>query len=411
MTMTLSAGQYVLKRRYDGGAFPKTQIAKFPTFDDMPKDENWDGDDFATAFQLEDPQGVGADFAKAQGSIYSGTYRRFLPQRIEYFGLARIRGHALRAAAKSSGALLNLYENEFKGAERTMLKMLEIYCYGNGSGSLGAATFSSTTATMSTTSQIVNLDLGGRYGAQDAATITATVRSGANRVTAIDHGAGTATGESAWTTAITSLTNSDHLVRYGDSPVASTAVIPIGLTSWNVGGTSPGTLWSYNRNEAPLRTAGQAYNATGVTMNDAVNEMEGLVAGQGYDMGRALRCHPRDLADWKKSQDGKMLYSRNNGGSTGATAVVGVSDIAYDGIAGPVSVKTSPFAPRNQAFIGPWQNFRCATLGPGPQVAKDDGQEVLRVANDDAIEIRYRFFGNYLLKNPADWIRATNWGA
>lgn len=404
---TLATSAAVLKRRYDDGRFPKTQIQDFPQIEAMPKDENWDGDDFATAFQLEDPQGVGASFSAAQGSITSATYGRFLPQRVEYFGLCRVRGHALRAAAKSSGAFVNVWTNAMQGAERAMLKMLEIYSFGNGSGSLGAATFSTTTATLSTTSQIVNFDIGARYTGQSDGTLTATLRTGSNTATAIDHGAGTITGASAWTTAIAGLTNSDHLVRYGDTAVSNVAAVPIGLSSWVVGGSSPGTLWSYNRNTAPLRTAGQNYNSTGVAMNDAVNEAEALVAGQSYKFGRRIMTHPRDLADWKKTLDGKVIYQKSGTG----TATVGFGDVQYDGISGPVGVKTSPFCQRNTFYCGMWENYRFASLGPAPQLARDDGQEVLRVANDDAVEARYRVFGNFLLKNPSEWVRVTNWGA
>jgi hypothetical protein len=408
VTATLSTAQYLLKRRYDDGRFPKTQIQKFECFDAMPKDENWDGDDFASAFQLEGPQGVGASFSLAQSAISAGTYRRFLPTRIEYFGLCRVRGHAYRAAQKSSGSFVNLWVNEMEGCEEAILKMLEIYMFGNGSASLGAATFSTTTATLSTIQQIVNFDLGGTYGGQSDGTLTATLRSGSIKVTGIDHGAGTLTAATNWTTTVVGLQNSDHLTRYADQAVANTAVVPIGLTSWVVGGSSPGSLWGYNRNEAPLRTAGQNYNATGVTYNDAVNNAEALLGNQGYSMGRRLVTHPQMFADWKKTTDGKVIYQRG-GGSGGLT--VGTSDVGYDGIAGYVSVKTSPFATYNGAYIGNWQNFRCASLGPAPHLARDDNQEVLRVANDDAIEARYRMFGNFLLKSPNEWIRITNFGA
>lgn len=410
MTDTLSTSAAVLKRRYDdNGRFPKTQYQKFPMFASLPKEENWDGDDLAVAFQLEDNQGGSSDFATALGSLQAANYQRFLPQRVEYFWIARVRGHALRAAQKSSGSFVNVWMNALEGSERMIMKMWEIYAFGNGSGSLGAATFSTTTATLSTTSNIVNFDLGGRYGGQSDGTLTATARSGYIKVTSIDRGAGTLGADTNWTSTITGLTNSDHLVRAGDGIVtANTAKVPVGLQQWVVGGSSPGTLWSLSRNTDPVRMAGQNYNATGIGMSEALMEAEALIQVQGYDLGKRAWGNPRDMADWKKSLSGKVEYEK-----TTVTSEAGVSfnAIKFDGVAGPVEFRTSPFAPRQQAFIGTAADFVLASLGPAPHLARDDGMEAVRVANDDAIEARHRVYGNFLHRSPSSWIRVTNWGA
>lgn len=409
MTDTLSTSSAVLKRRYDdNGRFPKTQYQKFPMFASLPKEENWDGDDLAIAFQLEDNQGGSSDFATALGSLQAANYQRFLPQRVEYFWIARVRGHALRAAQKSSGSFVNVWMNALEGSERMIMKMWEIYAFRNGSGSLGAATYSTTTATLSTTSNIVNFDLGGRYGAQSDSTLSPTARTGYNKVTSIDRGAGTLGADTAWATQIAGLTNSDHLVRAGDGASGGTAKVPIGLEQWVVGGSSPGTLWSLSRNTDPVRMAGQNYNATGVTMSNALQEAEALIQIQGYELGKRAWANPRDLADWKKNLSGKVEYEKT---TVPTEAGVSFQAIKYDGVAGQVDFRTSPFCPRQEAFIGNPESFVLASLGPAPHLARDDGQEAVRVANDDAIEARHRVYGNFLHRSPSNWIRVTNWGA
>ncbi len=410
MTDTLATSAAVLKRRYDdSGRFPKAQYQKFPAFASLPKEENWDGDDLAIAFQIEDNQGGSSDFATALGSLQAADYRRFLPQRVEYFWIARVRGHALRAAAKSSGSFVNVWTNALAGSERMIMKMWEIYSFGNGSGALGAANFSTVTATLTTTSQIVNFDLGARYGGQSANTLSPTVRSGYIKVTGIDRGAGTLTAATNWTTDIVGLTNGDFLARAGDSASGGTAKVPIGRTAWVEGGSSPAALWSLTRTTDPVRMAGQNYNATGQTMNDALTEAEGLVQVQGYDLGKRAWGNPRDMADWKKTLAGKVTYDKVDG----STSVAGVSfkAIQYDGVSGPVEFRTSPWCPRNQVFIEDPSMFVCASLGPAPHLARDDGMEAVRVANDDAIEARHRVFGNFLHRGPSGSIRITNWGA
>lgn len=409
MTLTLSASEAFLKRKYPGGRPPSLQFSRFPMVASVSKEESWDGDDRVIAMNLEDPQGVGADFAAALGSIQAGSYQRMLPERVEYFGIARVRGHALRAA-KTPGALMNIWQNETDGVMRVVMMMLEIQAFGNGSGVLGAATFSSTTATLSTTSDSVNFCSGMRVGAVSDATLTPTARTGYNKITNVDRSAGTLTGQTAWTTAITGLTNGDYLLRAGDSAGGSgNTGVPIGLQQYVVGGSSPGTLWGYDRtNNDPLRSAGQNYNATGQTYNDAIVEAEALLQQQGYEAGMEAWFHPRDQANWKKTLDGKVIYTRKE---VKATAGVSFSSIEYDGDGGVTRFRTSPWCPRNQVFWGMRDEFKLASCGPAPQLLDFDNNKMLRVATDDAYEARFGLYGNFIHDAPGHWIRITNFGA
>ena len=106
----------ILKRRYASGRVPKANFVDFPFVANCPKKEDFVGDDYAIAIQTENPQGVGNTVAAAQTAAAQGNYVRFLLTRVEYFGVARIKGQALRTATlKGDGAMVDLWKNETDG--------------------------------------------------------------------------------------------------------------------------------------------------------------------------------------------------------------------------------------------------------------------------------------------------------
>lgn len=410
MTATLALSEAILKRRFPDGELPKAQHASFPFISMVSKSTDFDGDDKVVALQTENVQGSSADFATALGSLYQGQYSRFLLERVEHFTVARIKGQALKAAQKNTGALVDLWMNETDSASLTELKCLETYAFGNGSGTLGAATFSSTTATLSTISNIVYFDINMRVGAVSDATLSPTVRTGYARVTGIDRSAGTLTTGSAWTTQITGLTNGDYLCRAGDNASGGAGVVITGLQSWIAGGASPGTLFGLSRNTDPVRLAGQSYDASGVPMEDAVIEAEALVSVQGHMGGKTLWANPRDVANLKKSLSGKVTYQREKVSSS--VAGVSFEAVQFEGDNGTIKIMTSPFCPRNMAFLVDMSYGSLDSLGPAPQMLDWDSNSFLRVASDDAYEVRIGLYGQLNWgRAPVKHIRITNFGA
>lgn len=410
MTATLAQSQAILKTKYPDGRLPKAMYQSFPFTAMVQKREDFDGNNKVVALQTENPQGSSADFATALGSLAQGVYKNFLLTRVEHFGVARIKGQALKAAAGNTGALVQLWKNETDGISQTEMKMDEVYAFGNGSGALGAATFSTVTATLSTTTDVVNFDLGMRLGGVSDNTLSPTVRTGYQTITGIDRSAGTLTAATNWTVAITGLTNGDYLVRAGDNASAGTGVVLTGLQQWFVGGSSPVALFGLTRSTDPVRLASQNYNASGVPMEDAVIEAESLVTIQGHMGNKVLWANPRDIAQLKKSLGGKVTYPRARMEST--EAGIGFDALQYEGDNGTIKVLTSPFCPRTQAFLVEMEYISLDSLGPHVGMLDYDGPNFLRVANDDAYEVR---FGGYKQLNggmaPVKHIRITNFGA
>jgi len=401
MTATLAASTALLKVRYPDGKLPNASYKNFKYVAQVTKNESDGSDSRALALQHEYPQGSSSLFSVALGSLKQGTYSRFTLTRVEHFGIARIKGQALKAAEGDENALVDLWKNETDGASKTELMNHEIYAFGNGSGALGKIStgVTGTTVTLTVASDTARFALGMRVGAVSTNTLSPTVRTGYATITGIDRAGGTLTIAANWNATISGIANNDYLVRAGDEASGGTAAVIVGLGGWVVGGTSPGTLFSLNRNTDPVRLSGQSYDATGAPLEEAIQEGEALSAQQGGTGDKVLWCHVRDFANLKKSLGTKVTYPRTT--VKGTMAGVSFTGVQVEGDDGNITIITSPFIDRNTAFLLPDDAAVLYSVGPAPHLQNYDKADFLRVSGDDAQEVRFASYVQHAVKPGA----------
>ena len=412
MTATNALSVAILKRRYAGGKVPKANFTDFPFISNVQKKEDWTGDDYAIAIQTENAQGVGPSIADAQSAAAQGNYVRFLLTRKEYFGVVRIKGQALRTATtKGDGAVVDLWKNECDGITQTFLKCLEINGFGTGNGVLGTISTGVTGAavTLTVVEDVANFDIGMKVKLVSATTLSPTTRAGTATITSVDRAAGTLSlAAGNWDAIITGATNGDSLVRAGDQAVAGTPTVPSGMRQWLIGGATPGTHASLSRNTDPVRLASQSLDMTGLPMSDAIIDLESLISTQGQLTSKKLWAHPRDFRQVKKSLGGKVNFPREKMSST--VAGLSFSAIQWEGDAGTIPMMLSPFCPRQNVFLKDMSTFALYSIGPAPQPLDLDKSDFLRVATDDAYELRIGMYGDWGDDSPVKSARGTNWG-
>ena len=172
--------------------------------------------------------------------------------------------------------------------------------------------------------------------------------------------------------------------------------------------TTPGTLGGLNRNTDPVRFAGQAYNAANQLMTEAVIDSEALLTAQGRRTPKVLLAHMKDVAQMRKTADAKSVYTRVNMDST--VAGVSYKGFQFEGDDNDITIITTPFISRNQAFLGTLDAFALESLGSAPMLMDFDSNSFLRVATDAAEEVRFGYFANLICKSPVDWVNISNFG-
>ncbi len=414
MTATIAGSTAVTKILYPGGKLPDANYKQNVLGAMMNKATDFKGESRVVAVQTEWPQGLSADFATALGSLQQSTFSKFTVTRVEYFGIARVSGQALRAVEGDTGALVDLWKNEIDKTSKNVTRQLGIFGYGSGTGSLSAidaaSTVASATITVSPASAIVFYAVNMRV--QAAQSDGGALRGGGATVTisGVDIDAGTLTTAGGnWSAQIAGLTAAtDYLGRAGDMQNGGTAVAPTGVEGWVVGGASPGTLFGLSRNTNPVKLSGQSYNSTGIPYTDVAVEMAARVSAVGGEPGDTMFVHPRDLANWKKQLDGKVQYNR----SETASKVTGLSFAALqiEGSNGTIKVLSDINCPRNKAYLLNMDNWKLHSIGPAPHILDYDSNQWLRVSNADAYEVRIGFYGNQWCDSPVNQIKATNFG-
>jgi len=408
MTATNALSSAILKRRYQSG-ISKAHFQQFPVYDTIAKKEDFRGDDYAIAIQTENPQGVGTSIPNAQGAAAQGTYKRALLSRVEYFGVARIKGQALRTATmRGDGALVDLWTNELDGIEKSVLKMLEIFSMGTGNGVLGTIStgVTGTEVTLTVVEDVNNFDVGMKVKLVSDTTLAPTVRSGEATITAVNRSTGKLTISGNWNASITGATNGDSIVRAGDQASGSSNNVPAGMRKWLEGGAAPGTWKSLTRNDDPVRLASQSLDMTGLPMAEAIIDLESLVTIQGHTPKKRLICNPRDFRQVKKTLYGKVAFS-----SGGGTPTIGFDGAKWQGDGGDITVLQSPFCPKQNVFLKNMSTFAMYSAGPAPQPLEDDKLQILRLSTDDAYEVRIGLYGDFGESAPVESARGTNWGA
>lgn len=414
MTATLAGSQAALKTLYPKGEMPKSINEMFQALQRLKKNTDFVGELAYVPLQNANSQGSSAIFTDGQANVFQGNYLRFALTRVKHYGIARVDGEAAEAAVKDAGAMVDLWENETKGAAVTEKSCIATYVYGTGDGVLGQILSGQTTATV-TLQPGVNMnyfELNMTLAAVSAPGLSSTVRAGGAgkaRVVGIDRVNRTLTFSAALNTLITDITATDYFTRDGDHHNAGVASVITGFDEYVRGGSAtdlPGTLFGLNRNSDITRLAGQAKNYAGWAMEDAVVDASALCGFQGIGYPNLLIANNIDVANMKKSMSAKIHYNRP-GSSEGK---YGFSTITIEGEAGPIEILADPFCPRNKAWLLKYDQFDLFSLKAAPHVAQLDDNRFLRLTDADAYEIRFAFYGNLRCKNPGPHIKLTNFG-
>ena len=408
MTATNALSNAILKRRYERGV-SQAQFSKFPVINEIDKATDWTGDDWAIAIETESPQGLGVDIPAAQASAVQSKFYRATPSRLEYFGVVRIKGQALRTATeKGDGALVDLWQHELDGIELSFLKHLEIMSMGTGNGVLGTIStgVTGTEVTLTVVEDVNNFAVGMRVSLVSDTTLSPTVRSGVAPITAVDRANGKLTLGSNWDSAFTGATNGDSIVRYGDAASGASNNVPAGMRKWLEGGTSPGTWKGLTRNDDPVRLASQSLDMTGLPMAEAIIDLESLIQIQGHEPKLKLICNPRDMRQVKKTLYGKVAFS-----SGGGTPTIGFDGANWQGNNGTISTLQSPFCPKQNVFLKRMDKFTLKTAGPAPRPMNFGKENMITLSSDDAAETRIGIYGEFGERAPVESARGTGWGA
>lgn len=417
MTATVSSSAAILKTKYTQPKVYWEAYEDNPSFAEVRKDTTFDGNNKVIAIQTEAPIGGGFSVGQAQANLGPGLYKNFLLTRIEDFGVARIKGQALKAAAKSTGALLDLWSREMDGIILHVTRSAAINMWRTGTGSRGSistgSTVASTKITLATIQDVSNFYVGMQV--QASLTDGGTLRAGGTfqTITKVNRVTGDLTAATNWSAAIAGLSTGDFLYRNGDGANGGTNLMISGIQGWIVPLASrPVTSTTYfglDRTSDEVRLAGLYLDGTNTPMQEVLIEAVAMIEVEGGKPNR-IWMHPRDRANFAKELGSKVMYQKVVSKIPGSNASVGFKSMEVTIGDSDIEVMADINVPRYTALVTQWDTWALESIGPSPQILDFDSNEFLRVTNDDSYEVRVGYYGNLSNGAPAYSCFISNFG-
>lgn len=413
--MSISAALQAIAKFVFPSGVPHKFYMKNTLMGDVKKNESDVGQDIR--FSVAQSQGSSGSAAYATASANAGNvqYTRFVVTPVTDYSLARMNGEDWERLVADEGAVVDAWKDRIDAAVHEARRSLAIHMTRNGTGSRGSIDGVSNVATNTITlsdGAVGSADIAGFYTGMvlqaSAADGGALRNAGATETVAgVDRAAGTLTSTSAaWNSVIAALVNTDFLYRAGDGSAGGSSLVITGLSQWLIGGTTPGTLFSANRNIDPVALSGTAVNSTGIPLEEAPLELAMRVAIQG-DGKKTLYCHPRDKVQLVKLLESKARFIRPTQGSK---AEVGFEGIEFETDNGPMMLKGDINVARRAAFILEPDQCVLNSVGKAPKILQKDGQTVRARDAFDAYEMRVGTYGSFCVRDPGSMGRLFNWG-
>ena len=412
MTATISSASTIaaLRVRYKDG-IDKEDFDRAPVLYKMvPRATDFDGLSYDFSLNTDGTQGLGVDIATAQASLAQSPNYRFSITRVRYYSVARVTGETMKAA-KGPGALLNLWEREVERSTYSINRDLAFQFHRSGTGARGQLLASgsgvaSATVTLEDDGSINFFSVGMRVQAS-ATDGSALVGSGDSvTISGMDRAARqlTTTGGN-WSTQIATLADGYFLYRTGDAANGGANKCLTGVDTW----ISSSAIFGLTRTGSDVvKLGGQTLSAAGIPLEELGPELATRLQQQGSLPPDLLVLNPDEGNKIRKALIARSSYNRIEVKS--AVAGISFKGFEIDGPMGTITVLEDITRAKKTALMTRKASWRMHSLGECPQILDFDNNNMLRLADDDAYEIRTGMYGNVECFRPVDSIRCTNVG-
>ena len=393
--LDLSSFDAALKVHYTDQRVKNLVYRNNPFLAAVPKYEYFGGKNLPIPIQTGVPQGRSATFTDANTPAVqtAGNYEDYVLTRTRNYAVATIDNETLEASVGRANAFMEAAASEIDGALRSLTQDLAGNLYRNQFGVRGevgvAVAGPPTIITLSNPSDVVRFEVGMTLVAAPAANAGgALLLGGATTVIlAVNRDLGEIEVDNV---AFGGLAANDNLIQLGDAANGGDPLKMAGLESWLPAvAPGPGDLFfGVNRSPDPSRLAGQRYDGTAETIEEALIGAGSLLFREG---GRPdlVFMNPLSYSELIKSLGSKVVYD-----------VVRSSDVAevfFDSVkvytpSGQVSVVADPNCPTGVAYMLQLDTWKLYSLGMCPKILMTDGLRFLRSVDSDAVTVRAGYY-------------------
>ena len=397
-----------LKQIYRPSNVKKLTYDLRPLFAVLPKFEGFGGRNMPVVVKWGHPMGRSITFATAQAVASEVKVDDFLLTRVSDYAINYIDAEALEATRGDTYAFLKALSEVIDGTLEVLADSIETKLFRGGTGTLGQLDDSTAPTvanpmvlTLAEIEEITLIEFNMELVACSTDGGTARTTPASVTVAGVDRTNGTITSDYDNSGGTTNWAVDDYLACSGDlASAAGTQVAISGLLSWVPTSTPSGSFFGVTRS-ADSRLYGLYHDASGGgKLEDHFIKAQSKAARENGKPG-LLALHHAQLRRLNIELGAKKVYAQVNArDKKGIMASVGFRSIVIEGDHGPINVVACNKCQARTGWMLSVEEWLLATLGPPTKIIIDDGLRFLRMADQDAFEIRTRFRGNLCTKGP-----------
>lgn len=401
--LDMTAMNGALKELYAGQVVQTMVYTDNPGIALVKKNPNVGGKYYPVPIIIGTSQGRSSVFLTAQGNQTAANIQEFLVTRAKDYSIASIDGETLEASRTDKMAFLTGSKTYIDNAIRACTNSLASAFFRTGTGTIGQiSTISTGVITLVNTGDIVQFEI--NQALQSNATDGGTPRTAIGYVISVNRTAGTfvvsaTLGGAAGTP--TSWAASDFLLTQGDN----NAKIK-GLAAWLpfTAPTSGDSFFGIDRSVDPVRLAGVRYDGSNQSIEEAMIDASSLTAREGGKVKTGMT----NFQSWSALEKGlgsKVQYVDFKG-----PAEIGFRGIVINGANSQINIFPDRSCQPFTAFLLQMDTWELISVGDAPKINMLDGNEMLRVYNADAAEVRVSYYAQ-LKCNAPGWNANVKLGA
>lgn len=365
-------------------------------------------------------QGRSATFANAQSNQTAPTLGEFFVTTIKNYQLVTIDNQFMEATKTNLAAFMDGATMNVNAGINNITIDLAHDLFNDGSGSrgtfgLGNGSISTGVITLDGAAQSVQFEIGMTLVSYSVSGTTATqsTSSALGYVIAVDYDAGTVTVSTAqggsagtptnWSTSFPYLAVQGD-VNFASGGLGSSLMLKLaGFGAW-IPATAPSNTDSFfgqNRSASPTRLAGNRFNGSNETIEEALIDAAAITAQNRSIAGYPDYCFLNfvSYAALIKTLGSRVQY---------VDVKHDEIDISFEGVQlitayGKITVLPDRNCPAQTAYLICMKTWKLRTLGRAPKIliyGSYDSNQGLRVGTADAVEIRIGYYGNLTCNAP-----------
>lgn len=395
----MPAAAAALKELYDGQMVENEVYSENPAFATIAKDTGFVGKYRPIPLEYGVSQGTSSSFSAAQQYQSPVQLAEFNLTRKRKYSIATIDNETMLASSTDKGAFIDGAKVVVDGAIQSSVLAISADMYRSGTGSRGQISGSVSTGVITLANAAQALLFEPNMVLQANATDGgASPRAALGYVISVDTIAGTITVANSMGGAAASPSGwsaNDYLLMNGDN----NAVIS-GWQAWLLSSAPSSTdnFYGVNRSAFRWRLAGGYFDGSSMPIKEALVKASQQTAANGGGSVNIAYVNFTSYAALEIDLQNQVQYTKVNG--EGDAAEVAFDGIKIMGAKGPITVVPDRNCPAATAMLLTKSKWKLYSLGEAPQILTyEDSNQMLRVTNADACELRVGMYGN--LGTPA----------